>query len=91
MVLFSGVIFGWANMVLILKNEGYFSDLCGSSVNGTKKQSTTNGEHLNECKGQSDRLSLAFTIAVFSFNVAGFVAGVILDSYGTRVTRLTAW
>lgn len=89
MVLFSGVVFGWANMVLILKDEGYFSDLCGS-VNGTKKQSM-NGEHLNECKGQNDRLSLAFTIAVFSFNVAGFIGGVILDHYGTRVTRLTAW
>ena len=36
---------------------------------------------MNECKGQNDRLSLAFTIAVFSFNVAGFVGGVILNRW----------
>lgn len=89
MVLFSGVVFGWANMVLILKSEGYFSDLC-ASVNETIKQNT-NGEQLDGCTGQNDRLSLAFTIAVFSFNLAGFVGGVIFDHFGTRVTRLTAW
>ena len=87
MALFSGVIFGWANMVLILKGEGYFKDLC-APVNSTKEQAEDDD---NECAGQDDRLTLAFTIAVFAFNGSGFIGGVLFDRFGTRITRLVSW
>lgn len=88
MVFFSGVIYGWANMVLILKAEGYFRDLC-AQVNSTKEQGRD--KESEECAGQDDRLNLVFTVAVFAFNAAGFIGGVLFDRFGTRVTRLISW
>lgn len=34
---FAGAVFGWASLVFVLKEEGYFSSLCvnGTGVNGT--------------------------------------------------------
>lgn len=90
MVLFSGVIYGWANMVLILKDEEYFKDLC-EPENSTIIKPTTDTEDDDGCAGQDDRLALVFTIAVFSFNAAGFLGGVLFDHLGTRLTRLIAW
>ena len=89
MVFFSGVIFGWANMVLILKGEGYFKDLC-LPTNLTMKGGDED-EESHECSLQDDRLTLVFTIAVFCFHLAGFGGGVLFDTLGTRVIRLISW
>lgn len=34
---FAGVVFGWASLVFVLKEDGYFSDLCvtETETNGT--------------------------------------------------------
>lgn len=34
---FAGAVFGWASLVFVLKEEGYFSSLCvnGTGINGT--------------------------------------------------------
>ena len=92
MVLFSGVIYGWANMTLILKGEGYFRDLCptvNSTSNATMNSSLEEGLH--KCVEQDNRLSLIFILAVFTFCVSGFIGGVIFDRLGTHVTRLISW
>lgn len=85
--LFSGVVFGWANMVLILKDEKYFKDLCGESAENT----TTSDDGSSKCGEQDERLALVFTIAVFAFNAGGFIGGAALDRLGTRIARLIAW
>lgn len=41
---FAGIVFGYASLVFVLKEEGYFSQLC-VSVPGTNGTST--GEHLS--------------------------------------------
>ena len=39
---FSGAVFGWASLVVVLKSEGYFSSLCvnGTALNGTTANGT---------------------------------------------------
>ena len=77
-------------MVLILKSEGYFSDLCSkSSPNLTGITTLDKGS--KECAKQDDRLNLVFTVANFAFNIGGFSAGVIFDQFGTWVTRFISW
>ena len=85
MVLFTGVIFGWANMVLILKEEEYFKDLCAGN------STLSSSEDSENCGRQDERLALIFTISVFAFNVAGLIGGSLLDKLGTRLVRLIAW
>ena len=87
-VLFSGVVFGWANMVLILKNEEYFKDLCEESA---RNATTSNDDESGKCGKQDERLALVFTISVFGFNAGGFIGGAVLDRLGTRIVRLIAW
>ena len=90
MVLFSGVVFGWANLVLILKEEEYFKDLCAESQTNSSLPKTSNDD-TGKCGEQDERLALIFTLSVFAFNVAGFIGGALLDKLGTRFVRLTAW
>ncbi|XP_028400752.1 solute carrier family 43 member 3-like [Dendronephthya gigantea] len=92
MVLFSGVIFGWANLVLVLKDEKLFRDLCeerdsNASTSITREKTDDKSD---VCGAQDERLALIFTLGVFAFNVAGFIGGAMLDKLGTRVVRLIA-
>lgn len=91
MVLFSGVIFGWANLVLVLKEEEYFKDLCADSDNGNSSLRKESSDDAEKCGKQDERLALIFTLSVFSFNAAGFIAGALLDKLGTRFVRLIGW
>ena len=43
---FAGVVFGFASLVFVLKEDGYFSHLC-VSVPGTNGTKTTTGELLS--------------------------------------------
>ncbi|CAB3998141.1 solute carrier family 43 member 3 isoform X2 [Paramuricea clavata] len=88
MVLFSGVIFGWANLVLVLKEEKYFKDLCADGDNGNTSLRKESSDDSEKCGKQDERLALIFTLSVFAFNVAGFIAGALLDKLGTRFVRL---
>ncbi|XP_029950118.1 solute carrier family 43 member 3-like [Salarias fasciatus] len=74
---FAGVVFGFASLVFVLKEEGYFSDLCVSqTANGTG------------CSDQDERFSLVFTIASFLNNFLTLINGFVFDHFGTLVTRL---
>ncbi|CAL8264019.1 unnamed protein product [Lota lota] len=83
---FSGIVFGWASLVVILKAEGYFSSLCvnGTGLNGT----TANGTQVLDCSGQDEQLSLVFTIASFVNNFLTLSNGFLFDHFGTTVARL---
>ncbi|XP_019939369.2 equilibrative nucleobase transporter 1-like [Paralichthys olivaceus] len=78
---FAGVVFGYASLVFVLKEEGYFSHLCDTvpGTNGTLNST--------DCSRQDERFSLVFTIASFlnNFNI---VNGYLFDRFGTMVTRL---
>uniref|UniRef100_A0A4W5LBB4 Solute carrier family 43 member 3a n=1 Tax=Hucho hucho TaxID=62062 RepID=A0A4W5LBB4_9TELE len=77
---FSGIAYGWASLVFILKNDGYFSDLCDITANATDP----------ECSGQDEQFSLVFTVASFSMNFLRFPLGFLFDRFGTMATRLLA-
>ncbi|XP_069089149.1 equilibrative nucleobase transporter 1-like isoform X2 [Pleurodeles waltl] len=80
---FAGVVFGWASLVFILKQEKYFANLC-TTDNSTSSNST--GE--TDCSAQDERFSLIFTIASFLNNFMTLPCGFIFDRFGTMVTRL---
>jgi MFS family permease len=65
-LLFSGIIFGWAPLELILLREGQYSELC----------STT--ESL-PCPSQMNRLNIIFTLAQFFLSFAALPIGFFMD------------
>ncbi|XP_068800592.1 equilibrative nucleobase transporter 1 isoform X2 [Struthio camelus] len=83
---FCGVIFGWASLVFVLKELGYFQELCQPTAspgpNGTAA--------LLDCSGQDEQFSLIFTIGSFMNNFMTFPMGYIFDRFGTTVARLIA-
>lgn len=78
---FAGAVFGWASLVFVLKEEGYFSSLC---VNTTGANST----QVLDCSGQDEQFSLIFTIASFMNNFLTLPNGFLFDRFGTTVARL---
>uniref|UniRef100_A0A1A8IT92 Solute carrier family 43, member 3b n=1 Tax=Nothobranchius kuhntae TaxID=321403 RepID=A0A1A8IT92_NOTKU len=78
---FAGAVFGWASLVFVLKEDGYFSHEC---VNSTG----VNGTQVLDCSLQDEKFSLVFTIASFMNNFLTLPNGFIFDRFGTTVTRL---
>ncbi|NXT34456.1 S43A3 protein, partial [Pelecanoides urinatrix] len=82
---FCGIIFGWASLVFVLKDLGYFKDLCQpTTVPGP------NRTLLPDCSQQDEQFSLVFTIGSFMNNFMTFPMGFIFDRFGTTVARLIA-
>nr|XP_020451741.1 solute carrier family 43 member 3-like [Monopterus albus]XP_020451742.1 solute carrier family 43 member 3-like [Monopterus albus]XP_020451743.1 solute carrier family 43 member 3-like [Monopterus albus] len=79
---FAGAVFGYASLVFVLKDDGYFSQLC-VSIPGTND--TLNS---TDCSRQDEQFSLVFTIASFLNNFSTIVNGYIFDQFGTMVARL---
>ncbi|NWX37286.1 S43A3 protein, partial [Notiomystis cincta] len=82
---FCGIIFGWASLVFVLKDLGYFEGLCQPSA--TPSANFTLG---SDCSGQDEQFSLVFTIGSFMNNFMTFPMGVIFDRFGTTAARLIA-
>ncbi|XP_067354353.1 equilibrative nucleobase transporter 1-like [Channa argus] len=79
---FAGAVFGFASLVFVLKEDGYFSHGCVSIPGTNKTQNST------DCSSQDERFSLVFTIASFLNNFLSLVNGYLFDRFGTMVTRL---
>uniref|UniRef100_A0A8C3UQJ7 Solute carrier family 43 member 3 n=1 Tax=Catharus ustulatus TaxID=91951 RepID=A0A8C3UQJ7_CATUS len=82
---FCGIIFGWASLVFVLKDLGYFKELCQPSA--TPSPNLTLG---SDCSGQDEQFSLVFTIGSFMNNFMTFLMGVVFDRFGTTAARLIA-
>ncbi|XP_039409179.1 solute carrier family 43 member 3 [Corvus cornix cornix] len=82
---FCGIIFGWASLVFVLKDLGYFEGLCQPSA--TPGPNLTLG---SDCSGQDEQFSLVFTIGSFMNNFMTFPMGVVFDRFGTMAARLIA-
>uniref|UniRef100_H2L9T5 Solute carrier family 43 member 3a n=1 Tax=Oryzias latipes TaxID=8090 RepID=H2L9T5_ORYLA len=76
---FAGVVFGFASLVFVLKEDGFFSELCISNL-----------EINSNCTSQDEQFSLVFTIASFLNNFLSLVNGFLFDRFGTFMTRLLA-
>uniref|UniRef100_A0A3B4B6H0 Uncharacterized protein n=1 Tax=Periophthalmus magnuspinnatus TaxID=409849 RepID=A0A3B4B6H0_9GOBI len=77
---FAGVLFGWASLVFVLKDDGYFYQYCEGGQNSTSL--------VPDCSRQDEQFALVFTIASFLNNFMTFTNGYIFDRFGTTVTRL---
>ncbi|XP_009461941.1 PREDICTED: solute carrier family 43 member 3 [Nipponia nippon] len=84
---FCGIIFGWASLVFVLKELGYFQDLCEATTTTTLAPNWT---LLPNCSRQDEQFSLVFTIGSFMNNFMIFPMGFIFDRFGTAVARLIA-
>ncbi|XP_075569404.1 equilibrative nucleobase transporter 1-like [Pelecanus crispus] len=84
---FCGIIFGWASLVFVLKDLGYFEDLCQSHTNAS---TTLNWTLTPDCSRQDEQFSLVFTIGSFMNNFMTFPMGFIFDRFGTTIARLIA-
>ncbi|NXL07593.1 S43A3 protein, partial [Mesembrinibis cayennensis] len=82
---FCGIIFGWASLVFVLKELGYFEDLCEATTTFAPGWTL-----LPNCSRQDEQFSLVFTIGSFMNNFMTFPMGFIFDCFGTTVARLIA-
>ncbi|KAH0481801.1 MAG: uncharacterized protein KVP18_003162 [Porospora cf. gigantea A] len=75
-VLFSGVHYGWQFWTYFLSDLGAFDDACGDDWNWA----------IGRCSAQHDLFSLLFLVSQACENIVGVVAGVLLDSFGPKIT-----
>ncbi|KAM9792751.1 equilibrative nucleobase transporter 1-like [Neosynchiropus ocellatus] len=75
---FAGVVFGYASLVFVLKEEGYFRQQCDAAVS----------LNATDCAQQDVQFSLVFTVASFLNNFLTLFNGYLFDRFGTLVTRL---
>ncbi|XP_023230141.1 solute carrier family 43 member 3-like isoform X4 [Centruroides sculpturatus] len=85
-LLFSGIIYGWADLVYVLKLQGVFSNNCNNNVTISGNETIAN--KTKSCKSQDDLFDLAFTISSFNKALAAFLSGFLLDWVGLRITRI---
>ncbi|XP_071797048.1 equilibrative nucleobase transporter 1-like [Asterias amurensis] len=95
---FGGWIFGWASLVFVFKQEGYFSDECttGSSTVVPENRTGSPGESptttlpvtVGNCEEQDRQLQLVFTVANFCVAGAAFPLGLMFDKLGTLFMRI---
>ena len=76
-LLFSGFVYGWANIQPVLVKEKYFSSHCNASVNTTSAV----------CNRQIELTSLVFTLSTSLGQFSCILTGYILDKLGVWTTR----
>uniref|UniRef100_H2ZIL6 Major facilitator superfamily (MFS) profile domain-containing protein n=1 Tax=Ciona savignyi TaxID=51511 RepID=H2ZIL6_CIOSA len=104
-LMFAAVLLGWSSLLLMLKNEGFYSNLYNTtSTNVTSSNETKTG--LNQsmhdedeifftpsgaptCAAQDEILNRYFSIGSSLLSGVTVVLGVIMDKYGSRMIRLT--
>uniref|UniRef100_A0A8C8DKM3 Solute carrier family 43 member 3a n=1 Tax=Oryzias sinensis TaxID=183150 RepID=A0A8C8DKM3_9TELE len=83
---FAGVVFGFASLVFVLKEDGFFSELCISNL----EINSIFHKQFTLLDVQDEQFSLVFTIASFLNNLLSLVNGFLFDRFGTFMTRLLA-
>lgn len=75
--LFSGILFGWAPLELILLKEGQYAYLCDPAT--TSGTSTTTPMSHPLCADQTNALAGMFTMGQFVVSFSSFFVGIALD------------
>ena len=85
LLFYGGLIYGWATLVFVLKEDGYYSDRCNIE---TVVETTNNNDKPLTCPEQDAILNFVFTVGVFSLQGSVLFTGMIFDNLGTRFLRL---
>lgn len=80
MGLFGGAFFGWANLQLVLEEDGVFADGCSAAE-------LADGE---SCASQENSLNLVFTCAVSTFVFMSLPGGALVDFWGPARSQIVA-
>lgn len=80
--LFSGIIFGWAPLQLLLQDEGQYGYLCGPD--DLKEAS-------GMCPAQASKFASIFAQAAFLVNAVSLFSGMLLDWWGGRLMSFSAY
>ena len=101
----SALIYGWPSIVYVLKDMGFYSDLCPVNSSESKNVSTSsplttemvslpvrNDGEVDEnptCDEQDASLLLIYTIASSLLPCSMILGGILFEQAGTLVARLT--
>uniref|UniRef100_K3WGH7 Major facilitator superfamily (MFS) profile domain-containing protein n=1 Tax=Globisporangium ultimum (strain ATCC 200006 / CBS 805.95 / DAOM BR144) TaxID=431595 RepID=K3WGH7_GLOUD len=86
-LLFSGLVYGWAPLLLMLQDEQQYIELCDHS-NALKPQNDSSPR--SGCDAQENKLNLMFVVSVALMDGAALPLGFFLDYAGPKIAVAAA-